>query len=363
MRRYFTTSEYKRRNAQLSIGIFKRKLQSKEKRKLRRKGIVKTHTFTRGFEQQIPGRERRTNQRKSAAIAPSDLRLVENTTGCLTFFRDLRSDDYLSRKGNFRYVIMSLKDVTQIDYGTISCLTAINDEFNYKKIFLKTILPANESCRQFMIDSGYLNNLFDEAGKPFPKSPKSEMVFFEKGCGVLSENDNRKISLIIKEVVQHLTGVGEYSLPVKTVILEICGNSIEWSGTASQQWLLGVKYEPDKVIFTVTDVGKGILDTLYRRFTKKFFDTFRSADTILTGAFEQKYGSTTQESNRNKGLPAVKANFESGKISNLKVLTNNVILHFDNQALSMTFDRGTARFKGTFYQWEMNKDCLTKLSA
>jgi len=362
VKKYFTTSEYKRRNAQQSLSISKRNALTKKKRKLRRKGLVRVHTITRGYEQQVFRGNKKINQRKPAALAPSDLRLIENTVGCLSFFRDIRSDDYLSRKGNFRYVIMSLKDVTQIDYGTISILTAINDEFNSRKIFLKSILPVSESCRQFMVESGYLNNLFDESGKPFPKSVVSELIFFEKGCGVLSEGDNRKISSLIKDVVYHLTGVNEYSLAVKTVILEICGNSIEWSGTVSRQWLLGVKYETGRVIFTVTDVGRGILDTLYRKFSKKFFETFRSADFILKGAFDKKYGSTTQESNRNKGLPAVKANFENGKIGKLKVLTNNVILHFDSEHLSLTLDRGSPRFKGTFYQWEMNMDCIKKLT-
>ena len=88
---------------------------------------------------------------------------------------------------------------------------------------------------------------------------------------------------------------------------------------------------------------------------------FKSNDEILKGAFDKKYGSTTKEDNRNKGLPAVKANFKQGTINNLKVLTNNVILHFDNDALSKEFEKGTPRFKGTFYQWEMTNDCLTKL--
>jgi len=162
-------------------------------------------------------------------------------------------------------------------------------------------------------------------------------------------------------VINHLTGVSKYYLPVKTIILEICGNSIEWSGTESRQWLLGVKYETNKVVFTVTDVGKGILETLYRRFTMRFFETFKSNDEVLKGAFDKKYSSTTQEVNRNKGLPAVKANFDIGTINKLIVLTNNVILHFDNNTFSKTFVKGSPRFKGTFYQWEINNDCLNKL--
>lgn len=103
------------------------------------------------------------------------------------------------------------------------------------------------------------------------------------------------------------------------------------------------------------------MESLYRRLSRRFFEAFKSNDEILKGAFDKKYGSTTKEDNRNKGLPAVKANFNQGTINNLKVLTNNVILHFDNDSLSKEFEKGTPRFKGTFYQWEMTNDCLTKL--
>lgn len=298
---------------------------------------------------------------KLPVIAPSDLRLIENTKECLNFFRELRSEEYQSKRGKIKFVLLSLTGVKQIDYGTISILTAIGDDLKFKDIILKSFLPDDAVCKDFMIESGYLNNLFDDNGKPFPKAPRSELMFFEKGCGKLSYEENRKISLLIKKIVGHLTGVEEYCQPVKTIILEICGNSIEWSGTANKQWLLGVKYKENKVIFTVTDVGNGILESLYRRFTRRFFDMFKSSDGILKGAFNKKYGSTTQEDNRNKGLPAVKANFSQGTINNLKVLTNNVILHFDNDSLSKEFDRGDPRFKGTFYQWEMTNDCLTKL--
>ena len=225
--------------------------------------------------------------------------------------------------------------------------------------------PVDVDCKKFMIDSGFLNHMVDEKGKPFPKAEKSDLIFFEKGSGVLSDEDNRKISLLVKNVVNHLTGEMRYCLAVKTIILEICGNSIEWSGTDSKQWLLGVKYETGKVVFTVTDVGRGILDTLNRKFQLVLKDIFtiKSPDGILKGAFDKKYGSSAQEINRNKGLPAVKAHFEQATINFLKVITNNVILHFDNDLLSKTFEKGSPRFKGTFYQWEMTNDCINKIMA
>lgn len=359
MKKYFTSNEYKKRNTAHAKKQFKRCLISAAKANAKNRTISGTPEVKK--KKRNIKQIRHHDNIKPTAIAPRDLRLIESTQGCLNFFRDLRSDDYLSIKKGIYFVIMSLKNVSNIDYGTISILTAINDEFKYKKIILKTILPEHIDSRNFMIESGYLNNLYDEHGVHFKKSEKSELIFFEKGSGILSEEDNKKISLLVKNVVTHLTGISNYCLSVKTIILEICGNSIEWSGTISQQWLLGVKYESDKVVFTLTDIGKGILETLYRRFTKRFFESFKSNDEILKGAFEKKYGSTTKEGNRNKGLPAVKANHDNGAIYNLKVITNNVILHFDNEQLSKTFEKGSPRFKGTFYQWEMNKDCLTRI--
>lgn len=352
MKKLYATPEYK--------AYQKRRLLKIEK-KLRKERIAAERAKRNGKPKTKKKVNYQAHDIKLPVIAPSDLRLIENTNKCLEFFRDLRSEEYRSKRGKIQFVILSLKEVTEIDYGTISILTAIGDDLKFKGIILRSFLPDNLHCKDYMIESGYLNNLFDDNGKPFPKAPKSELMFFEKGCGRLSDEESRKISLLIKKIVGHLTGVEKYCQPLRTIILEICGNSIEWSGTDNKQWLLGVKYKEDCVVFTVTDVGKGILESLYRRLSRRFFEAFTSNDEILKGAFDKKYGSTTKEDNRNKGLPAVKANFNQGTINNLKVLTNNVILHFDNDSLSKEFEKGTPRFKGTFYQWEMTNDCLTKL--
>lgn len=353
MKRLYSTPDYKQWHNSRLVGLHKksakkasRRNRNPKKRKTQNENAHKSFVF------------------KPPVYAPSDLRLIENLDMCLEFFRDLRSEHNFSYRNGVKAVVMSLKYAKYIDYGTISVLTSLNDELRHQRIILQTILPDDEDCKKFMIDSGYLNNLMDERGRPFPQAKESELIFFEKGSGYLSNMDSQRISQIVKNVVGHLTNDAKYSQSVRTIILEICGNSIEWSGTETRQWLLGVKYEPNRVIFTVTDVGRGILDTLYRKFTKRFFgDIFKSSDEILKGAFDKKYGSSTREVNRNKGLPAVKENFMRGNIHNLKVITNNVILHFDDDSKSREFKKGSPRFKGTFYQWEMTRDCLTSLIA
>ena len=346
MKKLYTTSKYKKWHKRRLLK-FNRLL---KKRKNSKKEQSNNSSFSQVIEDHI----------KSPVAAIVDFRLIENTQKCLTVFKNIRSELFISKVKGFKFITLNMTDCTHIDYGTISILTAIMDDLKTKKILFRTMLPKNPVCKQFVNESGYLNNQVNGDGKPFKKTEKSELIFFEKGNGVLSERDNIKISNLVKDVVNHLTGESKYCLPVKTIILEICGNSIEWSGTTNQQWLLGVKYEDKKVIFTVTDVGKGILHTLNRTIPRQVLEVFTSDSEILKGAFNKKYASASQEVNRNKGLPAVKTRWELGTIKNLKVLTNNVILHFDNETLTQTFSQGSSGYGGTFYQWEMNSDCINK---
>jgi hypothetical protein len=365
MKKYFASQEYKNRNARHAAKSLKQRLLRKEKLRQKYRMLSGNLEPDKHFVRRSTGgfHQKRKNSTRRVAVAPNDFRLIENTEACLAFFRELRGVNYINYIKNSKNVVLSLKDVTAIDYGTISILTALSDDLKYKGVNLHGDFPSDPDCRDFIIESGFLNHMFDEKNHKFPPAEKSEMIFFEKGCGVLSEDSNKKISALVKNVVYHLTGAQEYSLTLKTIILEICGNSIEWSGTDNKQWLLGAKYEKEKVIFTVTDVGNGILDTLYRKFGLVLRDTFarKTKDEILKGAFIEKYGSTTQELNRNKGLPTIKNSFDNGTIKCLKVLTNNVILHFDNDANSRTFGKGAPRFKGTFYQMDIDKSCLNKI--
>ena len=347
MKKIYTTSEY--------IIWQKRKI-NRPKRKYRLYNPYKHHPNT------AVANKTSINGHNGPILAPGDFRLLENTESCLSFFRSIRNELNYNSKNNVPIVTVSLDGVTQVDYAAISVFEAISDDLKAKKIMLQGNLPFDTKCKQFMLDCSFLEHMVPIGKNKFPKVQKSEFVFFEKGTGVLSDNDNRRISGLVKKVVNHLTGEEKHCQPVKTIILEICGNSIEWGGTESKQWLLGVKYDIDSVLFTVTDVGRGILDTLHRKVKNKLLDKFlnRQDHEILIGAFNQKYGSNTQEVNRNKGLPAVKSNFEEGTIQDLKVLTNNVILHFDNQNSSKTFNSGSSRFKGTFYQWKMTNECINK---
>ena len=109
---------------------------------------------------------------------------------------------------------------------------------------------------------------------------------------------------------------------------------------------------------TVTDVGLGILKSINRKFSVVLKDVFtnKSDVEILHGAFKKKYGSTTEEENRNKGLPTTRVKNENGEIKNLIVITNNVLLDFSDMKKSCNLKN--SNFAGTFYQWEVDNSCF-----
>jgi len=352
MKKLFTTKEFKEYHKRRLLKIERQNRkktnlnsQEKKRRQKKRRMISEYHKNKKNYPFPV--------------FAPKDFRLIENTEACLEFFREIRAVKNINYLNSQKTVLISLVDVEEIDYATISALTAISDDLKSRKVGLQGDFPKNLKCKDYIIESGFLSHMVDESNRQFPKTSKSKFIFFEKGSGKLTKKDSKNISELIKDVVEHLTGERRIIKPIKSILLEICGNSIEHAKTKDRQWLLGIKFVEHKVFFTVTDVGKGILETLYINHGHILINfVFKSKLDVLMGAFKQKYGSSTQEENRNKGLPAIKYNSDIGTIKKLIVLTNNVILHFEDNNKSSTFSSGTPRFKGTLYQWELTEECI-----
>lgn len=289
--------------------------------------------------------------------SPAKLNLFENSKTTLSFIREVRTLAQNYKKINKEKITMNLRPLRKIDYSTSCILTAINEELKSNKIQLVTKMPRDPSCSQYLRDSGYLDNLFDNAGRRKTLSTTGRHVLFEMGAGPITQEQRKQISLTVEEGFHRIGLTKSDTKRVKTIILELCANSIEWGKSQRKNWVLGVKMEDNKIIFTLTDVGIGILDSL----NKKWYDNLDFLKLMaphkkLGRAFDQKYGSSSGDINRNRGLPYVKQSYVDGKIGELRVLTNNVFLDFDNPDRSKTFNKGHSRFRGTAYIWTVTRD-------
>ena len=292
--------------------------------------------------------------------APENLELLNNTPKVLEFIHAIRHSKSVGKIRGIKAIRISLKKVKQIDFAALNIIKAIGEDLRIKAILMSIDLPDDLRCKQYLIDSGFLDYMFDRDGKKYPKGKASDEIIFEKGFGKLTTVQNKKITQIIQNTVFHLTGERHHFSPLKKTILEICGNSIEHAYTKKGQWALSVKYEDDYVLFTVTDLGRGILDTLYRKYSTEIREVFKSRDQILLNAFIKKYGSSTKEENRNKGLPMIKIISDKGLIEDLLVVTNDVFLPLDSRNRPLLLKQTNTKFRGTFYEWKVSKQTIQK---
>jgi hypothetical protein len=342
MKKIFTKIRYTRWKSNAALKALKAKSHRKSRRNIYR--LI--------FKQYV------NLQSQDPIQAPQDFRLIDEPGKCLEFFKKIRSKDSLYYHDGSYVLPLNLKNIQNIDYCSVSILKALMLNFKPQNIMVQGSTPQNSICLNYLVDSGFFDGLLDLNNNPIHLKAKSDRILFTKGAGSLSDSEDMYLINTLKKIRLYLTGEKGHCPQLRTIILEICGNSIEHSESYKNQWIFGVKYEDQKVIITLTDSGKGILGTLYRKLGKKFTDfVSKTKVEILAGAFDKKYESKTLDTNRNKGLPAVKHRFENGYIRSLIVITNNVILNFDDNSKSQVLKENIG-FNGTIFKMELDKTCF-----
>jgi hypothetical protein len=176
---------------------------------------------------------------------------------------------------------------------------------------------------------------------------------------------NEIVGKAIQNAIKNLTNVRDHYPPVFSIVQEMCSNSVEHANNnkINKNWFFGICLEkggsdqPPCIIFTMTDVGFGILKTIKRKFAIKIKELMenKSDYEILHRAYQKQYQSKTEEINRNRGLPRIFDMMERNYIKELKVLTNNVFLDFEHRDNSKMLAKN---LPGTFYYWKIDLNCI-----
>lgn len=285
-------------------------------------------------------------------FVPRNFELLKNFESIFNFVNDL-VDMHSNRK--LKQINLDMTDVNQIDSSAVCLLLSVISELTNHGINVVGNYPKNKECAKIFMESGFLAYMKDETGHAITLDTPNLIVETGK-----AQTRNREIAKAIKKSMLALTGVERRFQPAYTVAMEICSNSVEHAyGKRPKHWRLGAYKLDDRIAFTMSDTGVGILNTLYRKFRHEIVDKLRLRDntSILYRAFKRKYGSSTQLVNRNKGLPCILDKFENGYIKNLKVLTNDVFLDFKNKTASRLLKNP---FSGVLFYWEIDLDCLSR---
>lgn len=343
----------RRRWAENYSQVCKRQHREAERRKRVKEWLRSTPLYERGWG--VSQLQMNQSKSKYDDKAPNDFRFLVNTKECAVFFKRIRK----AGSSGIRHYKIDLEDVAHIDFASTMMLSAIGEELLNNGCALSGNSPKRTECERYLRESGFFNKLFDQNGRRFPSAVGSEFITVERGQYKLTKEHYKAFRNLIEHINVHLTGKKTRKRIHNTIIKEICANSVEWSEADKSQWTLGAKFESDKVIIIALDLGRGILEKLYIDYWQhiKNLVTLKKDSGILYGAFEQKYGSTALETNRNRGLPCVKASQDDGHIKELKVVTNNTIIDFANGAYS-EFAKHRSTFNGTLYSWRIDIQCL-----
>lgn len=369
MKKIYTSTQFKRHSASRSRSTLresrKKNKRSEKKRRQNRLSQFQNTILPQRVKGHNSYRQHSKQNKYKPLPAPSDFRLLTNTQKCLRFFSRLLDANSVILINGQKRKFVTLQNVENIDYAAISVFKSIIEDLKDSHIIVRGDFPQNDECRRIIINSGFLAHLVNDQNRPFNIDTKSNLLRFEKGTGKMTEEHSQVLTETIKKVAAELTGRPYKCSMLKSLLLEICGNSIEWSRTKDSKnarWHLGVIYDNDQVVITVTDIGDGILGTLFSRFGKMLEMMHKSDKDILYGAFEQKYGSNTKEINRNQGLRLVKHFHDDKCLMGLKVLTNNVLLDFDHPEHSVELSHIGATFSGTYYQWILDAQSINKIN-
>lgn len=296
----------------------------------------------------------RSKKRHKKLYADENFSLLKDTQNVIDYIANLKRYKFL--RNNFGTITIDLSLVKSIDIGSISLLLSSMKELNIYGINIEGNLPKDTTCRNIILSSGYMENMTSVSN-----SIKTTLETFKsKNMIIMSGGEtsaSKKIGQCLQHAIMELYGQPLHYPPIYGMIQEINGNSVEHAYKEHPHWIFGINHdkENNKIIFTFTDNGFGILQTLKRRVKKTILDTLnlKTDEDILRGVFDKEYNSRFKKQyNRNKGLPVVRKTQVNKKLNNLLVITNNVFLHLDSYE-SMKLK---SSFIGTFYYWELDID-------
>jgi STAS domain. len=287
---------------------------------------------------------------KNIIKVPNDFSLISNHVEALKFLNFCKSLDYKRSK----FVYFDFQEVTNIGNGAITILLSIIGGLQDQNINVSGCYPNDEHARNFLERSGFLRYFKAKIKK---ENGNSRNAILHRGKDQTHAKETAKL---IHGAMKTVWGEDYRNPKLQGMLIELMANTVNHAylrRSHQKGWYFSVDHieSENKVRFCFVDNGKGILSTIKIRFRDKILKLFDNIDDrdLIIEAFNGTFGSRTRLTNRGKGLPVIKRNLEENVIKRLKVISNNVILDFENKQASI-LEEG---FSGTFYYWELDQSC------
>jgi hypothetical protein len=331
-------------------------LASRSKYQLKRTGARKSISNSRYFATytnspllySLNQKERNKENEPITLTAPSNFNLqFENCVEVIRFVNNLKK---FARSGR-KVIVLDLAHVMDIREGAIAMLLSVMNEIGRSNAVNITGTEPRDALAKSVLEKSGFYKFVNRRSKMTPVKTKNIM---RNGVSVTSPNF---LSQEVKNSMETVWGEEGRNPVLRTVIFEMMRNSCDhaFSKIKDVSWHLSISHDEEKnlVKFSFVDNGAGIINTLKANALKKVVNLFTGSEDMLDTAFKNGIESRTGLKWRGKGLPSIFESFSDGYIKNLLVISNDVLLHFDHSKKETL----PIAYKGTYYYWEIDRDC------
>lgn len=270
----------------------------------------------------------------------------EHCIPVIQFINDLKA---LGQQGKHINIIMD--DVVEIGEGAIAMLLSVINEIVSNAVLVKGTKPRDSIVNRTLEKSGFFKYIATIISS---ENTNTKNTILRTGD---NKTPNTEIAAEVRKAMETIWGVSARCPRLFGGIFEMFRNSCDhaFKKNESVTWHLGLSHfeETNLVKFSFVDNGKGIIKTFASGLLKSFVNLFQDNTDILTTAFYDGIASRTGLSWRGKGLPTIFELSTDKIISNLVVITNDVYIAFDRNIIVTL----PVSYSGTYYYWEMDKNC------
>lgn len=348
MKKLYSTPEYKkhcairRRNAERRVAEKKRA----KKRPPHRNFVVSSNNGPL-YRYKKPEAVKEKGNLVSIEV-PEDFSIIENPEEMLSFFEELYANAKASRP-----VKLDLSSMKNLTPDSIVYMLSV---FHYNKFVrgysgVQGNFPTDERCNHLLSESGFFDYVHVPGGRPIPK--ETDVLSTKSDTKVQAEMAGKVISFSRERLGKHrdITSRAIYG-----TLIESMANTKHHAyanPTAHTKWWLIAVHDEEKkrVRFSFLDNGRGIPQTIRKRFKEKLVGSLLGAGSdadLLWSAMQGEFRSRTSQGYRGRGLPTIKDYAATGAVTDLKVISRRAFVDVSNNK-RQDLD---GVFRGTLLSWD-----------
>lgn len=290
--------------------------------------------------------------------APQRFSLIINPEETIIFINKLE-DAYLNK----RRVYVDMEKITLMDYSAVTVLLSVVFSFKARNIKFNGNLPQDLHLANMLVESQFFKYLRKQT------SYSNDYIIGQSNQIFTANKEvNSELGLpLMEEATKTIWGQPRTCTGLQRTLIELMQNTNNHASASKmkgeQHWWLSVNHDKKnrKVSFSFVDYGIGIFESLKSKpKDNKWFGTYEKVAMIknlLTSNADifkmlldgDLHLTVTGKPFRGKGLPGLKEVLERNQISDLIILSNDVLADVSNNK----YFRIRNQFSGTFVTWNL----------